>query len=263
MMTPRVRSARDYLDRIGADFPKAPTLGVLRELHLAHLRAVPFENLDVHLGVPIVLEEERLLEKIVTKRRGGFCYELNYCFHWLLRALGFQVTLLSAEVARPEGGFGIPYDHMALLVEIDGPEGDRWLADVGFGDSFLRPLPLSPGWEQQEEEYLFRLRGPDPLWLLERASSSGGDSAPQYRFTTTARSLEEFRDACRYHQTSPQSTFTQKVVATRALDDGRVTVARDRLIVRQNGTRSETRLASPEAFREALARHVGLSLELS
>jgi N-hydroxyarylamine O-acetyltransferase len=258
-----VRSARDYLDRIGAEFPKAPTLDVLQELHLAHLREVPFENLDVHLGVPIVLEEERLLEKIVTKRRGGFCYELNYCFHWLLRALGFQVTLLSAEVARPEGGFGIPYDHMALLVEIGGPEGDPWLADVGFGDSFLRPLRLSSGGEQRQGEYRFRLRGPDPVWLLERASSNGGDYAPQYRFSTTPRSLEEFRDACRYHQTSPESMFTQKVVATRALDDGRVTVAKDRVIVRRNGTRTETPLASPDAFREALAQHVGLSLELS
>jgi N-hydroxyarylamine O-acetyltransferase len=258
-----VATAREYLDRIGATFPQAPTLAALQELHCAHLRAVPFENLDIHFGVPIVLEEERLLGKIVRARRGGFCYELNYCFHWLLRELGFRVTLLSAEVARPEGGFGIPYDHMALRVELEGPEGGAWLADVGFGDSFVRPLRLAADREQREEDYWFRLRSAEGGFLLERAPSNEGDYLPQYRFTITPRALEEFRDACHYHQTSPESTFTQKVVATRALEDGRVTVARDRIIVRQNGKRSETPLASPDAWREALARHLGLSPELS
>jgi N-hydroxyarylamine O-acetyltransferase len=255
-----VQSAREYLDRIGASVPKAPTLEALQELHFAHLRAVPFENLDIHLGVPIVLEEDRLLAKIVTSRRGGFCYELNYCFHWLLRELGFRVTLLSAEVARPEGGFGIPFDHMALRVELGGAE---WLADVGFGDSFLRPLRMTPDREEREAGYRFRLRGPEPAWLLERAPSNGGDYVPQYRFTTTPRALEEFREACHYHQTSPESTFTQKAVATRALEDGRVTVAQDRVIVRQNGKRIETPLPSLDAWREALARHVGLSARIS
>ncbi len=117
-------------------------MDALRRLHVAHLRTVPFENLDIHRGVPIVLEQDRILKKLVTDRRGGFCYELNSGFAWLLSELGYRVTLLSAEVARPEGGFGIPFDHMALLVEADG---GLWLADVGFGDSFLYPLRFRRG----------------------------------------------------------------------------------------------------------------------
>jgi len=250
--------AQDYLARIGAQPPNGPTPEGLRDLHAAHLRAVPFENLDIHLGVPIVLERDRILEKVVADRRGGFCYELNTAFHWLLTELGYRVTLLSAEVARPEGGFGIPFDHMTLLVEIDG---ERWLSDVGFGDSFLHPLRFVEGEVHEEPEYRYRLSRQEPYWHLERASRDSDDYGVQYRFTTAPRRLTEYRGGCEYHQKSPDSTFTQKVVATRALEDGRVTVTRDRVILRQGNYRSETPLADEKAWYEALARHLGIHLE--
>ena len=250
--------ARDYLARIAASTPRGATAAALRELHAAHLRAVPFENLDIHLRVPIVLERDRILKKVVADRRGGFCNELNTAFHWLLVELGFRVTLLSAEVARPEGGFGIPFDHMTLLVEIDG---ERWLSDVGFGDSFLHPLRFVEGVVHQEAEYDYRLTRHEPYWHLERASRDGDDYGVQYRFTTAPRRLTEYRGGCEYHQKSPDSTFTQKVVATRALEDGRVTVTRDRIILREGRSRSETPLADDKAFRSALYRHVGIDLE--
>ena len=250
--------ARDYLSRIGAETPRAPTAEALRDLHAAHLRTVPFENLDIHRGIPIVLERDRILEKVVPGRRGGFCYELNYAFHWLLTELGYRVTLLSAEVARPEGGFGIPFDHMTLLVEIDG---ERWLSDVGFGDSFLHPLRFLEGEVHEEPEYRYRLTRHEPYWHLERASCDSDDYGAQYRFTTAPRLLADYRGGCEYHQKSPDSTFTQKVVATRALEDGRVTVTRDRVILRQGNHRSETPLADEKAWYEALARHLGIHLE--
>ena len=124
-----------YLARIGYAGPRAPTPAVLREVHLAHLRTVPFENLSVRRGEAIVLEESALFEKIVRRRRGGFCYELNGLFAALLEALGFRVARLAGRVAAD----GIPFDHLALRVDLDEP----WLADVGFGDSFLTPLRLS------------------------------------------------------------------------------------------------------------------------
>ena len=249
---------QDYLARIGAQPPKGPTREGLRELHAAHLRAVPFENFDVDRGVPIVLDRDRILKKVVADRRGGFCYELNTAFHWLLTELGYRVTLLSAEVARPEGGFGIPFDHMAILVEIDG---DAWLADVGFGDSFLHPLRFVEGEVHEETEYRYCLTRYEPYWHLERASHDCDDFGTQYRFTTAPRLLADFRAGCEYHQTSPDSTFTQKVVATRALEDGRVTVTRDRIILREGRSRSETPLADDKAFRSALYRHFGIDLE--
>lgn len=127
-----------YLRRLGAEQPAWPTVDVLRELHLRHLRTVPFENLSIHLGEEIVLEEKRLLDKVVGERRGGFCFELNGLFGALLAALGFDVTLLAARVYGDEERLGIPYDHLALRVRtVDG--GD-WLADVGFGTHCHYPL---------------------------------------------------------------------------------------------------------------------------
>lgn len=147
-----------YLERIGAARPARADAAALRELQLRHLMAVPFENLSVHLGEDIVLEEEKLLDKIVTARRGGFCYELNGAFAALLRELGFRVTLLQARAFGDGGRLGIPYDHVALRVETDDGTGP-WLADVGFGDHALHPLALDDRTEQDDPCGVFRFRG--------------------------------------------------------------------------------------------------------
>src|SRR6266550_6884083 len=127
-----------YLQRISYTGPLVPIAETLRLLQVAHLQTVPFENLSIHSGEPIVLDDDALFEKIVRRRRGGFCYELNGLFAALLRALGFDVKMLSARVANAEGIFGPDFDHMTLLVTLAEP----WLVDVGFGDSFLEPLKL-------------------------------------------------------------------------------------------------------------------------
>ncbi|KKD06277.1 arylamine N-acetyltransferase family protein, partial [Streptomyces sp. WM6386] len=144
-----------YLRRLGAEHPAWPTVDVLRELQLRHLETVPFENLSIHLGEEIVLEEKRLLDKVVGARRGGFCYELNGSFGALLAALGFEVTLLAARVYGEEGRLGIPYDHLALRVRtVDG--GD-WLADVGFGAHSHHPLAMGARGEQVDPGGTFRV----------------------------------------------------------------------------------------------------------
>src|SRR3974390_1829571 len=127
-----------YLRRIGFDGSRHPSAATLRELHCRHLYTVPFENLDITLGTIIRLEPEVLFEKIVVRRRGGFCYELNSVFCDLLRVLGFHVDMLSARVSRPGGGFGPEFDHMLLKVSLE----ESWIADVGFGDLFIYPLSL-------------------------------------------------------------------------------------------------------------------------
>src|SRR2546426_8959332 len=127
-----------YLERINYHGSLSPTAETLRELQVAHLLSVPFENLSILAGQAIVLEDEALFTKIVANRRGGFCYEANGLFAALLRALGFDVAMLSAEVANAAGEFGPDFDHMTLMVTL----AQRWLVDVGFGDSFLEPLLL-------------------------------------------------------------------------------------------------------------------------
>src|SRR5579871_4953685 len=125
-----------YLSRIDVAGPVAPDAATLRELHRAHQRTVPFENLSIHLPEPISLTEADLLDKIITRRRGGFCYELNGGFALLLEAIGFTVSRVAGRV-HGKDGLGPPFDHLALIVGTadDSATDDRgpWLADVGFG----------------------------------------------------------------------------------------------------------------------------------
>src|SRR5881275_1832993 len=104
-----------YLDRIDALRPARADAAALRELHRLHQLAVPFENLSIHLDEPISLDEPDLVDKIVTRRRGGFCYELNGAFALLLEALGARVSRVAAQVYG-DGRLGPPFDHLALVV---------------------------------------------------------------------------------------------------------------------------------------------------
>src|SRR3989442_6922162 len=107
-----------YLERIGNRGPTRPSSRVLRRLHRRHLLSIPFENLDIHLHKPIILNEAALYDKIVKHRRGGFCYELNGSFASLLKKLGFKVSMLSAQRATKCGGFSPDFDHMTLLAQL-------------------------------------------------------------------------------------------------------------------------------------------------
>jgi len=127
-----------YLDRIAYRGSTAPNSETLRALHRAHLLAVPFENLDIALGRRIAMDLDAFVRKVVERRRGGFCYELNGAFAALLRALEFKVTLLSARVVGEGGRESPEFDHLCLRVELE----ESWLADVGFGELFLEPLRL-------------------------------------------------------------------------------------------------------------------------
>ena len=243
-----------YLKRIHYDGSRLPTLANLIELHRTHLLNVPFENLDIHLGRPIVLDGDKIIHKIVERRRGGFCYELNGAFCSLLRALGFEVSMLSAAVAGDEGSYGQPFDHMALLVELDEP----WLADVGFGDSFREPLRLTDREEQQQGDEAYRLSDAGEYLILERCEAGVWNA--QYRCTLQHYNLEDYSGMCHYHQTSPESPFTQRRTCTRATPDGRITVTGLRLITTIRGDKQERELAGDDEWRAALGQHFGIEL---
>jgi len=244
-----------YLARIGYSGPTDPTAENLRALHRAHLISVPFENLDISLGHTITAQEESILHKVIALRRGGFCYELNGAFAALLRALGFQVTLLSARVARANGGEGPEFDHLTLRVDLE----QNWLADVGFGDSFLEPLRLEADAEQQDPAGAFRLVRDANRWHLHRAEPGTGWK-PQYSFSLEPRELGEFAGMCHYHQTSPNSSFTQNRICSRATPDGRITLSEMKLIVTRNGEREERGLTSDEERISVLQEQFGVEL---
>jgi len=239
-----------YLRRLRYTGTVEPTLISLRSLHRRHMETVPFENLDISLSRPIEIEDEASVRKIVEGHRGGFCYELNGAFAALLRALGFQVTLLSARVARKNGGEGPEFDHLALRVDLDEP----WLADVGFGDSFAEPLRLQTDLEQQQDVGTFRIRQAAQSLALERQQED--DSwRTEYSFTLMPRQIGEFRDRCHFHQTSPESSFTQKRICSRLTPEGRITLSGLHLIVTNHGHREERALDSEEEWLSALRQY--------
>lgn len=247
-----------YLKRINYQGARTPSVETLRRLHVAHLMAVPFENLSIHVQEPIILDDQALFEKIVVRRRGGFCYELNGLFSALLRALGFEVHRLSAAVMNDEGQFGPEFDHMTLMVTLE----QRWLADVGFGDSFLEPLVLDSREVQAQGLRSYRIDAEDGRYILWQRDGAGAWNA-QYRFDLTPRTYDDYAAMCRYHQTSPQSTFTQRRVCSCATPDGRITLRDGRLIRTRDGVRQTQELADEAAFAEALRVHFGMHVNHS
>ena len=229
-----------YLDRLGA------TTRGLADLHLAHLLAVPFENLSIHSNERIQLDVDWLFDKVVTRRRGGFCYELNGLFAELLRALGHRVDLLAARVVRPDGTLGIPFDHLCLRVD------EVWLADVGFGDNFITPLRLDTLRSQHDGRRGFRILEDGDKRFVEDSGHL------VYAFDLTPHALADFAPGCEYHQTSPDSHFTRGRVVSRLLPSGRITLREDRLITTDlEGAKTQT--AVGDDWRRLLAEHFGIA----
>ncbi|MGA4846920.1 arylamine N-acetyltransferase family protein [Streptomyces sp. G5(2025)] len=243
-----------YLRRIGSARPAAPTDQALHELHLAHLRAIPFENLSVHLGEEIELTAEALVAKVVDARRGGFCYELNGAFATLLTALGFNVTLTQARVYDGTGRLGIPYDHLALRVGTR--DGGDWLADVGFGAHSHLPLAFGERGEQADPGGTFRLveTAEGDLEVLK-------DGKREYLLDPRPRALPDFRIGAWYHRTSPDSHFTRSLVCSIVTDDGRLTLSGRTLTATVAGERHVTELTTEAEVLAAYERHFGMRLE--
>ena len=235
-----------YLRRIHYEGSRRPSRTTLRNLHRQHLFTVPFENLDIPMGVPIRLEPHLLYEKIVVRGRGGFCYELNGLFGELLAAMNFRVHRLSARVRREGGGFGPEFDHMLLKVELE----ESWLVDVGFGDSFVDPIVLRSGEANQVNghRYVVLPKGED--WELLREDEKG--RVPLYVFHDHPHTLGEYQQMCNFHQSSPESHFTRSWICSRATPEGRITLANMRLIVNDEAGHEETELSTESELRRCL-----------
>jgi N-hydroxyarylamine O-acetyltransferase len=251
------KSIELYLQRIEVASGGAPDLEGLRRLQDQHLLEVPFENLDVAWRNPMRLQLEDLYDKIVNHRRGGFCYELNGLFAWLLSSLGYTVDLLSARVYSEERQkFGPEFDHMALCVHLE----QSYLVDVGFGDGFRQPLLLPDG---QTEDISGRYRllapriGEDELELQHQED---GLWKPQYRFKLRAYPLEDFDEMCHYHQSSPDSSFTQGALCSRATPNGRITLTQSELILTRGSEKMKKAVRDREHFMRLLANYFSITM---
>lgn len=249
----RVVDAGSYLARIGLDAAPRLDRGGLETLQRAHLTHVPFENLDVYYRRGVSTDPALSTAKIVGGGRGGWCFELNGSFASLLDELGFQVTRLGATVVLDGPTHGPQPSHASIRVELDRP----YLVDVGFGDSFIRPLPLDRDGPHDGGigDYDFQRNGKS-ITLRSREDAGWTD---QYRFSMESVVPTDFDPSNRFLQTSPTTHFTTKPFATRLLEGGpdRVTLVHDRLKQRRNGRWTETPV-SPEDWPKVLSEWFGM-----
>jgi N-hydroxyarylamine O-acetyltransferase len=246
-----------YLARVGYDGPRTPTLAVLRDLTAAHAQAIPFENLDVLLGRPIDLAIDAVFDKLVRRRRGGYCFEQNGLFLHVLGSLGFEVRPLSARVRIDRArDYTPPRTHMFLRVEL---EGESWLTDVGVGGlSLTAPLRLATEGIQETPHGARRLVREGGLWFHQARLGQAWTDVCE--FTGEEMPLIDREVANWFTSTHPASHFRNRLIVARAAPDGwRLTLQNRELKLRHREAHAETTLLdSPEQVLAALAKHFGL-----
>jgi N-hydroxyarylamine O-acetyltransferase len=203
-----------YLDRIHYDGPLRRDAATLAALHRAHLLAIPYEDLDIQFGRAVTTAVPEIFDKIVTRRRGGWCYEMNGLFGWALKELGFKVTRCAGAVLRTERGEEAVGNHLVLKVNLD--EG-VFLADVGFGDGPLEPIFVVSG-PFVSHGFEFALsRTEDDWWRLDHHALGG---AASFDFTLAAADEALLTQRCQWLQSAPTSPFVQNAVLQHHAPDG-------------------------------------------
>lgn len=240
-----------YLIRINFKGKIQSDLETLRLLQKAHLYNIPFENLDIHYNTAIKLESPYVLNKILNSNRGGYCYELNGIFCFLLRALGFNAIMVSARVSDGKGGWGEEFDHLTIVVKLN----DLWLSDVGFGDSFIEPLKIELDTVQKDLNGFYKIVSHEEEYLKLMKSENGSDYSDEYIFKLTDRKWDEFNGMNNYHQTSHESHFTKKRICSIATKNGRISLSDDKLTITENKNKTIMEISNEIEFKEKLLEY--------
>lgn len=242
-----------YLKRVNFSGSIAPGIELLTSLHQLHPSAIPFENLDPLMEVPVRLDLSNLEQKLVVERRGGYCFEHNLLFKAILDDLGFVTRPLAAYVSRGAGPGAEPVlNHMAMLVDVAGVQ---YLADVGLGRHVLTgPLRLKAGIEQDTPNERYRLTEGEGQWALEIESE---DWAPYYTFEIIDRTMEEYRAM----NDLTQVAFRDELRVARSEPGVRYALLNNRLTVYRRSAEPEIRvLSSTLEIRDVLMQTFGIQL---
>jgi len=240
----------DYLARIGHLGPVRVDAATLTAIHRAHITAIPYENLEIQLGRRNLLAEDAFVEKIVKRRRGGWCYEMNGLLTRALREVGFSVTRVGGAVAREILGEGAAGNHMVGLVDLER----RYVADVGVMDGPLEPFPLEErSWKEGRLE--FRLeRLADGWW---RFHNHAHGAARSFDFTEEPRDLGWYQDMCTALQTQDSSPFVQYAFASRRSASGFHSLRDATHFHVRDGELTKREIASVDDYRAVLASILG------
>ncbi len=228
---------RSYLQRIEFEGSARASAEALATLLRCHVYSVPFENLDVQLGVPVTNDIDAVYDKIVGRGRGGWCYEQNGLFGWALSEIGFDVTRVAAAVHRDERGSAALANHLCLLVRTPDDPEFVYLADVGFGGSMTRPIPLEESWHEQSPFRIGLQHLDDGYWRFRE--ESGGD-AVSFDFLAEPANESAMSDKCAQLQTDPNSSFVLNLVAQKRTPETHI-VLRGRVFTINTATGNETR----------------------
>jgi N-hydroxyarylamine O-acetyltransferase len=267
----------DYLARIGLTAPPPVTPDGLAQLQLAHRTAIGFENLDVRLGAGIAIDSRSVFDKLVTRQRGGYCFEHNRLFADMLAVLGFPNRPLLARVWLAAGPDAepVPRTHVCLEVQIGG---DPWIADAGFGGSYVPPLPLRDGAGAVSTDgarhRLVHVGAPGRIageWLLERAgppeatdgrAAPHSDWQPQHSFDLGEVAQADLEQASHWTATRRGTRFTTLHVASIALPDGFAALSERRLTVHRGGKTEMREVADAAEYAAVLGDvfHIRLTL---
>jgi N-hydroxyarylamine O-acetyltransferase len=256
--TPRAASfdIDAYCARIHYTGCREVSAATLQGLHRAHTHAVPFENLDIHLGRPPSLDAADLFTKIVTRQRGGYCYELNGGFALLLQAFGFPVQGLLARVVYGSATL-LPRTHQLSLVTVGD---DVWIADVGFGRNGLRsPIRLTPYIVDPQGPDTFRLRQTGDTFFLQMLLE--GDWQDLYAFTLEPFLPVDYLPLNHWHSTSPSSQFTQRKICAMPTATGRIVAVNMEFKIRTHETTETIQARSPEEYVQLLQKYFGLEID--
>jgi N-hydroxyarylamine O-acetyltransferase len=242
-----------YLQRIEYAGALSPTLETLRELQFAHVQRIPFENLDVLLGRPILLDHESIWNKLVVNCRGGYCFEQNRLFATVLENLGFQVTCLAGRVQM--GAQKIrPRTHMLLMIRVSGED---WLADVGFGgESLFYPLRFKVDEVQSQFGWQYRIASERDCYTLQSMRPEGWFDL--YRFTLEPRHPIDYEVANHYTSTYSQSRFIQNLIVARPSPAERVSLWNRTLLIQTPSGTTETLVEDDEELLQLLEERFGL-----
>jgi len=246
-----------YFDRIHFTGTADVSIETLKALHRAHVFRIPFENLDLHLGLKIPLDEPSLFRKMVLEKRGGYCYEMNGLFAWALRTIGFKIDLLAARMLY---GFTEkrPLSHQLLLIAIGN---ERWICGVGYGrHGLIEPIPLATQSEYSQFSEKFRLRkDPDGVYVLQSEIDEVWTSL--YAFTLQSYSPVDYAFMNYYNSTSPESPFRQKKICALPTPEGRKILTDTELKIKTLTNSSTTPIANNDHYLRALREHFGLDIK--
>jgi N-hydroxyarylamine O-acetyltransferase len=245
-----------YFARIGYSGRPRADLATLRELHYLHPLAIPFENLSTLLGQSVDLDVESVQRKLVSDKRGGYCFEQNRLFAAALEAIGFSLVELAARVVwNTSKGYRNPRTHMVLLVSVDG---HRYLADVGFGGVTLTaPLRFEVDIEQRTPHEVFRLQKGDHEFV--QHVGLGAQWRATYRFDLQPQLPIDFEAFNHYVATHPDSHFRRTLMVALATKTGRCALHNNRLTIYETGRdEHETTLTSGAEIRRTLNELFGI-----